>query len=144
MNYNLAKKLKDAGFPQEPKVYGGGDDVFILTGSFYWFVRPEACVIMGFVTAEEYQQYLQSASDPITPANNPPELFKLPTLSELVDSCGPLILYQFGSQSVAVSAGNYESKGADNKSKIGEGLTLEEAVANLWLALHETLNDIHK
>jgi len=145
LDFNLAKKLKDAGFPQEPKFHGDpSGDVFVFTGSFYWFVKPEACVLPGFVDADEYQKWLQSASDPITPANNPPDLVKIPSLEELIEACGKdifeihkdwpvkdgIIWVAVGKLVVTIS-GEYESKG----NMLESGETPAEAVANLWLEL---------
>lgn len=100
MNYKLAKKLKDAGYPQGVGQYigedwqGGGDEESL---------RKESLV----------GAYI-------------------PTLSELIESCGVL----FGALS---------KNGGNNWSAIGHkigvgmihlnGLFPEEAVANLWIAV---------
>ena len=111
MTYQLAKQLKDAGYPQD-----GGCGVYLDETKEQFFGRA-------------YQQI--------------PEPFTvIPTLSELIDACGDrfgvLIRYTNAwkvydvKADIAVMNGDPETQGI---AVTGE--TPEEAVAKLYLKLHE-------
>jgi len=103
MNYELAKELKDAGFPQQ-----------LWTGQSYYYEGGDNALLSdGF-------QENENVSDKI----------KIPTLSELIEACGEgaFMLLNKGDGTYWVAALN--GKGA-------EGITPEEAVARLWLALNK-------
>ena len=104
----------------------------------------EGCCWVDFWGPNIYEQWLQAASDPISPANNPPDIYKLPTLSELIKACGDGIM--------ALERQVYHPEGkrmdiwiARNMTALQvnkemgetviyeEGDTPEEAVAKLWL-----------
>ena len=86
LNFEISKKLKDAGFPQEPKIDISGIDGEFF-GGFYYIIKTEIQELApNFLDQREYEQYLQSASDPISPTNNPPDLIKIPSLEELIQS----------------------------------------------------------
>ena len=53
ISYELAKKLKDAGFPQEP--FWVGDDVACWGGSWYLLVKEEACAMPVFADPDQYK-----------------------------------------------------------------------------------------
>ena len=108
MNYELAKELKETGFPQmgiitnldiqPPKIEGSGKGRWIL---------PE----------------------------NQKELVYEPNLSELIEECGlqmnRLTQNEMNDNSIIWTAINWEG------SISGEGKTPEESVANLWLQLNK-------
>lgn len=124
MNYELAKELKDAGFPQDGKgLYAGNIGPVNLES-----VSPGE--VVGF--AHEDFSYV-------------------PTLSELVDACKPIKADDFG---LVVSLdgwlayynyiGYFEhhnkflfENDTYNVKAEGFGSTPEEAVARLWLALNK-------
>ncbi len=114
MDYELAKKLKDAGFPQK------GDGMWFCemdspAGGSYYDLR--SIPLPGFALNEDYDTTYQ------------------PTLVELLNECGDdfhelkrVTKYaSIGSDWYAVST----TQGLHSKI----WLSPEEAVANLWLAL---------
>ena len=113
MNYELAKKLKEAGFPQV-RHYGIND-------------------------------YL---SEPLPHGDDDKNDFiAIPTLSELIEACpkfldkkdivwgGRFTLFAEEKGWVAT----YRDRAGDSVGNSGEGDYPEEAVANLYLALHKTI-----
>ena len=100
MAYELAKKLKDAGFPQHDR-----------TGEWY-----NVCYFQG---CEKDACF--------------------PTLSELIETCGDDFLslekYDGGKWEAMRRTWCCDEHG--ESCEFGYGSTPEEAVANLWLALHE-------
>lgn len=107
MNYELAKELKDAGFPQE---LGMGSDYYIN----------------GATDNRHYKQNTDPAVNDV----------KVPTLSELIEACGEefhsLHRFKEGWQCRKPSEGwgnDYEVQSS--------GTTPEEAVARLYLALNK-------
>lgn len=131
MNYELAKKLKDAGFPQE--MVGGdycfyGSKVYIHTGGGHLEVpsnRKEGLYMgMGSTCciAGNEEKYLFNIYDDL--------VVKIPTLSELIKACGgKLTLTDVGPNWRAYKHGLPESD--------CDGQTPEVAVANLWLELNK-------
>jgi len=109
MNYELALKLKEAGFPQHDRVslyYLGPDRVGYLT-AFQDTRTPD-----GMVVSNE-------------------GLIKLVTLEELIEACGD----NFGSLEHTDSVPRWHAV----KFPLNLGFhsdTPTEAVANLWLALN--------
>lgn len=141
MNYELAKQLKDAGFPQEPtyprmgmrppqmKIVWNDKDPITKEGNWcqmvstrkdlekdkFWRVRDEAVYTLEELKAEKL-------------------VAKVPTLSELIEACGDDFknLTKDGNWYTNLVAGNedyYESF-----DSIGD--TPEEAVAKLWIKLN--------
>ena len=108
MKYELAKKLKDVGFPQSVIYY-------------------EECYINGVKCNYGNDQGLESERDG--------ELVMIPTLSELIGACGEhfesLSRDGFGIWYCYYHLGFQEESLTDDYD------TPEEAVANLWLALNE-------
>ena len=105
ISYELALKLKEAGFPQEPSKALG-----ILMDMYGKVPTPTEC--------------------------------KIPTLSELIEACGlkGFVMWELngiiyaGKDDTAGRGQNYYD---DYPHPLEEGLTPEEAVANLWLAINK-------
>jgi hypothetical protein len=115
MTYELAKKLKDAGFPR--KKVGLMDVVFL---------NEERS--MPIATPEEIEYFFNHRTDFVF----------IPKLSELIEACGEEFMLTNeggvweawqGSESNVVRMGE---AGAKHRC---EGSSPEEAVANLWLAI---------
>jgi hypothetical protein len=111
IDYELAKQMKDAGFPQH-----------IVEGSFYWIVSPVRKAPRRFCWGGDgedkpYGEYVLE-----------------PTLEELIEACGENIEALTHEHS---HAGNSWVASAFHISAHGRGLTPAEAVARLWLALHK-------
>lgn len=110
MNYDLAKKLKEAGFSQSV-VYGMK---YYAAGIRKWCLFEDLETPIGV------------------------EWYRVPTLSELIEACGTSLQKleragtDFGGPCWAASA--LEGDSANGRYQTGQ--TPEEAVANLWLALN--------
>lgn len=123
MNYELAKELKDAGFPQI------GDGYALVTA------KGEGEIMHSI----PWCQYV------MRPVGDSYEVFYAPILSELIDGCGPVqkdgekryeFLLSFSVESWF--AGYYDEHFVYHPTiENGEGKTPEEAVARLWLALNK-------
>ena len=110
MNYELAKKLKEAGFPQ--LMSGKGDFINEEGDGFEEMQRK------GFASLTKYLWYC-------------------PTLEELIEASSPHLeeLMKVSSYWVAISIGTDPNPlGPIMKAK---GSTPSEAVANLWLELNK-------
>lgn len=120
MNYDLAKKLKDAGFPQKSSVL-----VFQNRESADLYISEHGNVSKLVTDKWENMPYL-------------------PTLSELIEECGHTynavcLLAEF---ELLWSKDKWFAAFTDSDHKIidnmcGEGLVPEEAVLNLWLELNK-------
>lgn len=115
MTYELAKKLKDAGFPQSN------------IGEKKWYLETcEECeagnpeFVRDFKTREgAIETYLEEGM-----------IIKIPTLEELISACG------MGEIVINILDGIYANARKVAMELDGEGSTPSEAVANLWLALN--------
>lgn len=108
MNYELAKQLKDAGF-----------DIRLLSKYEAQEAKKE-CIVF-----DETKEYLGGGK----------LCYEVPTLSELIEACGDIVLWKNGDE---WSADVFNGKGEiyiDEYFSAENGATPEEAVANLWLAL---------
>lgn len=137
MNYELAKKLKDAGFPQEMK-FGDillfEDKEWIHTGGghlesdgkkegFYAEKCGNCCVEAGIYDSKSLVRNIYDE-----------EGIKIPTLSELIEACGD----KFGwLKRLEVFNVTWEAACNIMPGKIFLEPTPEEAVANLWLELNK-------
>ena len=100
MKYGLAKKLKDAGFPQTQ------------IGRVYGSLLPN--LITGGDVTDEKREWVLA-----------------PSLSELIEACGQAF-YLLARETTGTEWLAEQRKGIQFF-----GATPEEAVANLWLALHK-------
>lgn len=131
MNYDLAKKLKDAGFPLEWDYKIGRELYFDDEGE-----NPE-------LRSYDPERYIKSVGEGAT---------LVPTLSELIEACEPqkaddFNLYTNLDQWTAhlIYHGHFEGWRGIPRDEMGfvsinigcSGSTPEEAVANLWLALQD-------
>lgn len=128
MNYELCKKLKDAGFPQEYRksnpiadfaYYDKSEELHLLhddndTG---WWIGNE----YGEVDRLDIERVLK-------------EFTKCPTLSELIEACGKDKVFNLYNGNKRWEASKI---GKEEDAFHGYGQTPEEAVANLWLALNK-------
>ncbi len=103
MNYNLAKELKDAGFPQE--------------------------YALSFIFEDDSQSVFESFAPHA----------KLPTLSELIEACvgGETCFFNLEQHGITVwRCRRLDPKSDTSMTTWATGSTPEEAVASLWLSLH--------
>ena len=106
MTYELAKKLKDASFP----IHKGGRDVRLID--------------KNGKTWKAY--YFDDGNDPAYPI--------VPTLSELIEACGDVIIKLWCNKKRNEYGIQPEGKVIDDVIWYS---TPEEAVANLWLELNK-------
>ena len=112
MNYKLAKKLKDAGFPQK--------------GENYWRCKCKEC------TGGDEEKCKCSDN----------EYVYVPTLEELIDACGEknIVLWGCKKDNYYASISSYDHIEGTEKMIEAQtyGKTPTEAVAKLYLKLNET------
>ncbi len=108
MDYNLAKQLKEAGYPQ---TYKGG--TWACEHGLDWD-KPAGCKCYGSM------------------------LTYSPNLSELIEACGdfPSQFSLYGRDKDRWEATLIDMN-LEGQNHIYYGSTPEEAVSNLWLALHK-------
>lgn len=116
MTYELAKKLKDAGFPQ------------VIKADYY----HEGCDECFGGNAELYEKAKDSGFD----SND----ISIPTLPELIEACGEKFFYLERLDNLAYKGWVAHAifTGTDEKVIAKNGSTPEEAVANLWLKLNQS------
>ncbi len=120
MTYELAKKLKGAGFPQK-----GG-----LGSKYYSFISHPR---MGIYS--QYAVTTQIVSE--AHFHEMPDYTYIPILEELIEACGgKFALLERVSEELWVA--DYHDK--ELNCHTVEGSTPSEAVANLWLILNEKRN----
>lgn len=108
MDYELAKELKDAGFPHTQ----GGK---VLYYNAVYKNHP-------------FNDYDGAYADGVTLSG---DVIYVPTLSELIEACGGKFkLVELIDKNEWLACGDYYRT-------YGEGTTPEEAVARLWLALNK-------
>lgn len=143
MTYELAKQLKDAGFPQ-----GESFENVLTQGIAMAYLRESK---PDDVLLDKYEKALNSLR---AMYEDDKEWVYQPSLSELIEACGDIILFKLPKENeweselngswVAVQSSVYADSiylcASDmfiDTSFSGEtGSTPEEAVANLWLALN--------
>jgi hypothetical protein len=119
VNYELAKKLKDAGFPQKT-------EFFYIDGSLV-SERKET-----WLTIENEWGRCRELEEV--------ECVAAPTLSELIEACGDRIK-RLEKKRTLWHAVEADECCDDPQDQFGychtSGTTPEEAVGNLWIALHK-------
>ena len=119
MTYELSKKLKEAGFPQ--KYPSAAHNAM---GQRYWMHDP---------SDDDYIEILHDGHG--SNALDDGQLTLIPTLEELIEACGKLHHFNLTYKEVYK---NWRALGAFGVGSVhGDGQTANEAVANLWLVLHE-------
>lgn len=118
MTYELAKQLKDAGFPQK---FQKGDG----------FIKPDGTIVADYPEVYRHKDdcYLPTLSELIEKTQN-----------ELVKKIGYGFSFWVGHSAMADSCECKASKPRvknEEDSFYSRGITPEEAVANLWLKLRE-------
>lgn len=133
MTYELVKKLKDAGFPQDFP-FESRDDLW----SEYYCEHDNGIITDIFVSHKEYRK--DNIVDGEWKA-----ICKKPTLSELIEACGEdfetLYKGRDWKEEYPEQLGKWYCNTSMNEANYYiyggyEGSTPEEAVARLWLALH--------
>lgn len=120
MTYELAKELKDAGFPQGMSTW-----VWIKP-----LIHPE--YVLSLDVREDKNK---------VPDDTWKDIYAAPTLSELIEACGDDFrdLVYHSKRTPESTYQKYTVKGGMRKLgdwSLRSGHTPEEAVAKLWLALH--------
>lgn len=128
LSYELCTKLKEAGFPQEVRQYE--------VGTQFYFTAPEETKIVVF-----FKEWINIGFHDL--------FFKVPTLSELIEACGRESRnYPWGEDAGKFdfclqyyadewTAGYKDPSYHESWDVLMNGATPEEAVANLWLSLHQ-------
>lgn len=120
MNYELAKQLKDAGFPQS----GKGERLWAFPSK--QLLKDNDGLVQKIVEEKGESIYV-------------------PTLEELIEGCGEIVLWQIGETFYAVKLTNeMKEQGMVDESYLDfsnepvfEGKTPKIAVAKLYLELHK-------
>jgi len=115
MKYELAKQLKEAGYPQ----MGSGDALVLHDEASFENLEDETMSVIPWC------QYVYRPSKRA-------DVMYAPTLSELIEAFEDIPHNSFQSISTDGYGWDAEAAGGENAS----GQTPEEAVANLWLLLH--------
>lgn len=149
MDYNLALKLKNAGFPQDPtyparglrlpamEIIWSDRDPITKEGNWRQLVKPRKDLVDGWEVRDSKiftLNELKTAKD----------VAKVPTLEELIDACGNNLktLYKINQGNWWV-ASNQSAEMASWENFEGlhcDGVTPSEAVSRLWLALNVNKN----
>lgn len=127
ISYELAKQLKEAGFPRD---FGDGWAMFLTNEE------------EGIISTVPWWHYVYKPNDP-------PAIY-VPTLEELIEACGDVedldIIRRFVGGSMGVEWRVTLTKHVDLEEIVitdfgGMGSTPSEAVAKLWLALRKELDE---
>ena len=112
IDYELARELKEAGFPQPDEA-------------------------MGALAENSDRLFCPHPSGQCNCADK--DFVFFPTLSELIEACGErtvkLVRWRDG-EATAFSRGDQKGFEDERYEHLARGQNPEEAVANLWLALH--------
>lgn len=123
MNYELAKKLKDAGFPQTYKKSSPWADFAYKTNDDELHLLHEDNDTQWWIGNDYSSQVDEEKMNE--------EWVKVPTLEELIEACGERL---WG----LTRHGNFwQTNWVDGFAGDSGGYTPSEAVANLWLALNK-------
>ena len=142
MNYELAKQLKEAGFPQNFDI---GDWFYTERVNKHIWEKPRC--IGGLKTHLKYKTYKESYKEvpececdwclTVLGEMGIEKVIKIPTLSELIEACGED--FQKLEKIISDRLGNkWQGVGGEGIRDIEiEAKFPEEAVAKLWLKLNE-------
>lgn len=122
MNIKLAKKLRDAGFPNLAKELRNADVIGRT------FLGTDGETSFGCLNIEHLPEEDDSKN----------RYFLYPTLSELIEACGDrfsCVERMVKTEEMASELWLAAEYAMSDGYKSGKGSTPEEAVANLWLAL---------
>lgn len=133
MNYELAKKLKDAGFPQKEDMIISAENTKEMSGwEMYQFHKQ----LGGWHSTHDFDKPRPSGQftrEYLDSDDGKSKTVYIPNLSELIKACGDNFGGLFRAENNTFGA--YEFK---NIAEYGITHSLPEvAVANLWLKLHE-------
>ena len=119
MTYELARQLKDAGFPQK----GSWED---HEGLRYWSTYDGGA-------SEKHPEIINADEANFGFMEN---LYYIPTLDELIEACGEGFgeLAYYGNNKWGATPMSFKS---EKEKDYVDGKTPTEAVANLWLKLQE-------
>ena len=119
MDYKLALKLKEVGFPQK-LVFG--DKFYYQEGQDGLWDDLKQDIISTNAMKEEWLKLN-------------PRMVKIPTLSELIEACGLAFFSLTAEESQTIWRARAITGDVDTGEPIGEGKTSEEAVAKLYIKL---------
>lgn len=138
MDFSTVKELRDAGFPQEPRIdISGIDGPFF--GGFYYVCPRDLNEPSGIAVGEVAPKFLDERQV-LSYSDSDYILVKIPQLDELITACGPAFT------SLYDVTGGFRADGSDDKCDCDLdnctgwrhfqelGPTAKEAVARLWLA----------
>lgn len=119
MNYELAKQLKDAGFP-----FPNGE-------GFWWILDMDIWKMVDTPALNFIAKQVSERSK----SRVMPEHYRIIPLPELIEACGDgferLIRIKTGVGGVI-----FQAQGGLDNYQVAQYATPEEAVAKLWIALH--------
>jgi|ERR1035437_2178547 hypothetical protein len=134
MNYELAKKLKEAGFLQEYRKTDPAMD-WAYTNAGDLVMLHDDCDTDWWI-AQAYNDSWENLERGLLYVKT--NWFKCPTLSELIEACGKKLHCLVHTIDGGIDSDReFWSVGVDNVvTNWVNATTPEEAVANLWLALN--------
>lgn len=134
MDYETAKKLKGAGYPQK---YEGGENVYLPDGEEYQIPNSETdSGYYGMEINKGEIRWREFHYEELNGRKAKDVLVYIPTLSELIEACGE------GFRKLEKEESKWIAWYIDDLlyENPVEGSTPEIAVANLYLKLHERKN----
>lgn len=146
ISHELAKQLKDAGFPQE-----NGSEYFVPSGIEYDNGYGEKKITDKdslILNTDRVQSYYNDGIFYVGEYGNDNDLkysinllVRIPSLSELMEACGDKFNFlQRGNNNQWLSTGGpiiHNEGGPDWYKYVSEGSAPDEAVTKLYLALHK-------
>ncbi len=117
IDYELAKKLKDAGFPQKEYGFYGDGERYQFRETHDPYEPNNRTMWVRYYSEEWIQNHLD-------------EIVYFPSLSELIEACGSYFDFLQNKED------SYGWRAVSGGGEEGSGSSPETAVANLWLALN--------